>query len=90
MCAVCLSPLTNLGHPRPKLEFYPQQVCESEEIYCIGGKAKFVMLKTIEKYRVVEDRWVEIKTQLNYARYFPTCTAFEERLIYIFGQLTDN
>ena len=61
--------------------------CESSIIYCIGGKGKFVSVNSIEKYLVSAlsfkesgdgdfkstDRWVEIKMQLNYSKFFPSC-----------------
>ena len=62
----------------------------SDQIYCLGGKGKFVMFKTIEKYLIAEDRWVEIRTQLNYARYFGSCCQFQDRYIYIFGGTSDT
>ena len=48
------------------------------------------MFKTIEKYLIDEDRWVEIRTQLNYARYFGSCCQFQGRYIYIFGGTSDT
>lgn len=62
----------------------------ADQIYCLGGKGKFVMFKTIEKYLIAEDRWVEIRTQLNYARYFGSCCQFQGRFIYIFGGTSDT
>jgi hypothetical protein len=56
-----------------------------QEIYCIGGKGKFVMYKTIEKYLIGNNQWEEVKIQLNYPRYFPSCCQFKDRFIYIFG-----
>jgi CRISPR/Cas system CMR-associated protein Cmr3 (group 5 of RAMP superfamily) len=60
------------------------------DIYCIGGKGKFVQFKTIEKYIISHNRWEEIKMQLNYSRYFPSCCQFANRFIYIFGQSENN
>lgn len=61
------------------------------EVYCIGGKAKMqVMFKTIEKYVFNENRWMEIKTQLNYTRQFCSCVCFEDKFIYIFGGSKDT
>ena len=97
MSVIVLRPLTQLGSqnvrndnaPRKGREltegFYPGSICYSPFIYGIGGKGKFVMYKTIEKYIVSQDRWIQIKTQLNHARYFPSCCQFEEKYIYIFG-----
>ena len=33
----------------------------NSEIYCIGGKGKFVQYKTIEKFIIAENRWQEVK-----------------------------
>lgn len=44
-----------------------------------------VLFKTIEKYLVDEDTWVELKMQLNYPRQFSSCCSFEDQFIYVFG-----
>jgi hypothetical protein len=73
----------------PNFEKDPMTLRESQQIYCIGGKGKFLTFKSIEKYWVGTDCWTELKIQLNHTRYFPSCTKFRERLIYIFGQLSE-
>ena len=34
-------------------------------IYVIGGRNQYLQLKTIERYDIGVDRWIEIRTQLN-------------------------
>jgi len=49
MCTTIIHPFTKL---RPSHAFYPDRLYDSSQIYCIGGKGKFVMLKNIEKYYI--------------------------------------
>ena len=65
MSLIITSPEIQLGDQKTQVNiesFYPKSICLSQNIYCIGGKSKFVMLKQIDKYIVSEDKWVEIRT----------------------------
>ena len=84
MAVVPIQPSIKFSNHQNK--FYPEILNESPQIYCIGGKGKFLLFKTIEKFIVSENRWVEVKMQLNYSRYFPSCCQFNNTFIYIFGK----
>lgn len=82
--------VTRLASMKSQRQYMATQQIKNSEIYCIGGKGKFVQYKTIEKFSISENRWQDLKVQLNYPRYFPSCCQFGDRYIYIFGQCDSN
>ncbi len=63
-------------------------------IYAIGGRGnklhvEFEQFKksqrTMERYDIDRDRWIELKTELNEGRYHSTACIINERYIYVFG-----
>ena len=49
-----------------------------------------VIVKIIEKYDIELDKWMEVKTQLNYGRSFGSAIPINNRYIYIIGGTTDT
>ena len=41
--------------------------------------------RTVERYDIERDRWLELKTELNEGRYHSTACMIQERYIYVFG-----
>ena len=42
-------------------------------------------MKTIERYDIERDEWVELKIHLNYPRNYASAIAIKERYIYVIG-----
>jgi N-acetylneuraminic acid mutarotase len=66
-------------------------------LYAIGGKRMYdgnrgpiCQQKTIERYDVERDEWVEIKMQLTYGRAFSSAITFSNRYIYVVGGSTNT
>jgi hypothetical protein len=64
-------------------------------LYAIGGKSLYdgkkgpiCQLKTIERYDIERNEWVEIRTQLTYGRTFSSAITFSHRYIYVIGGST--
>mmetsp|Transcript_5568 Transcript_5568/g.9556 ORF Transcript_5568/g.9556 Transcript_5568/m.9556 type:complete len:320 (-) Transcript_5568:157-1116(-) len=63
-------------------------------IYAIGGRGNQALVefeqfkksqRTMERYDIERDRWLELSTELNEGRYHATACVLENRYIYIFG-----
>ena len=59
-------------------------------MYAIGGKSSNIVQKTVEKYDIERDEWVELRMQLNYGRAFGSAIVFGNRYIYILGGTTNT
>ena len=53
-----------------------------------GNRGPICQLKSIEKYDIERDEWVEIKMQLTYGRAFSSAITFSNRYIYVVGGST--
>lgn len=63
-------------------------------IYAIGGRGnqnlvEFEQFKrsqrTLERYDIEKDRWLELRTELNEGRYHSSACMLQNRFIYVFG-----
>lgn len=91
MSLICVVKHEKLGselleNPETEIETYSQKF-----IYAIGGKTPHgVCLKTIEKYDIELDEWIQIRTQLNYSRVFASSICFRNRFLYVFSGTVDT
>lgn len=63
-------------------------------IYAIGGRGnqdlvEYEMFKksqrTVERYDIEKDKWLQLKTELNEGRYHSSACLLQDRFIYVFG-----
>jgi N-acetylneuraminic acid mutarotase len=59
-------------------------------LYAIGGKSVVDCQKTIERYDIERDEWIELRMQLNYGRAFLSAITFNNRYIYVIGGSTNT
>lgn len=59
-------------------------------LYAIGGKSLIEGHKSIERYDIERDEWVELKMQLIYGRSFLSTVTFGNRYIYVIGGTTNT
>lgn len=74
--------------------YFADAIREDRYIYAIGGRGnqnlvEFEQFKrsqrTIERYDIEKDRWLELRTELNEGRYHSSACILENRFIYVFG-----
>ena len=53
-------------------------------IYAIGGENRKEILKIVERYDVLNNRW-ELVASMKYERYYPRAVVFNKK-IYVFGK----
>lgn len=41
--------------------------------------------RTVERYDIEKDRWLQLRTELNEGRYHATACIMNDRFIYVFG-----
>jgi len=63
---------------------------KTKYLYAISGKSKVECQKTIERYDIEKDQWVEVKMQLVYARALSSAITFNNRYIYVVGGSTST
>lgn len=56
----------------------------------LGGKSLIEGLKSIERYDIERDEWVQVKMQLTYGRSFLSTVTFGNRYIYVVGGTTQS